>query len=212
MKITIQQDVVDKFKCAILFFTEIQNSQSNQYLWQEIDSFSQQLRKSYNTPSQASELFKASRKLYRSIGIDPTRRRPSSEALLRRIIQGTSLYKVNTLVDAGNFCSIHFQLSIGFYDAQQIKGIITFRLGGVNEHYQGINKGMINVTGRLALVDVGPQMNGGGLVAVLHDHVIDRRLTVSLPVVPLALPLHETGHRDSGSIQEGLGQVNQRLH
>lgn len=153
MTITIDKSVVTKFKCAILFFTQVENSDSNESLWKEIDTFSRQLRAAYDTPSQAANLFEASRKLYRAIGIDPTRRRPSSEALLRRVIQGKPLYKVNTLVDAGNYCSMYFHLSIGFYDAIKIKGNVTFRLGLEGEHYQGINKGAINVARKLALSD-----------------------------------------------------------
>jgi len=157
MTITIDKNVAAKFKCAVLFFTEIENSETNESLWHVIEAFSLQLRKAYDTPSQAADLFETSRKLYRAIGIDPTRRRPSSEALLRRVIQRKPLYKVNTLVDAGNYCSMYFHLSIGFYDAHKIKGNVTFRLGLDGEHYQGINKGVINVAGRLALIDdVGP--------------------------------------------------------
>ena len=42
------------------------------------------------------------RTLYKALGLDPTKTRPSNEALLRRALKGESLYRINTLVDALN--------------------------------------------------------------------------------------------------------------
>ena len=50
------------------------------------------------------------------IGIDPTKTRPSSEALLRRVRKGDHLPRINTLVDICNWCSLEFQLPYGLYD------------------------------------------------------------------------------------------------
>jgi len=61
------------------------------------------------------------RKLYREMGIDWHSRRPSPEALLRRIIQGKGLYTVNTCVDAYNLVVIHNRVSVGVFDADMIK-------------------------------------------------------------------------------------------
>jgi len=98
-----------------------------------------------------------SRRLYRRIGIDPTKTRPSSEALLRRVRRGDRLPRVNTLVDIGNWCSLEAQLSYGLYDLDRIEPPVTVRRGVAGEAYPGIRKDEVHLDGRLALVDTrGP--------------------------------------------------------
>ena len=60
------------------------------------------------------------RSLYKAIGLDPTKVRPSSEALLRRVLKSQPLYQVNLLVDTVNLCSLEFQLSYGVYDLETL--------------------------------------------------------------------------------------------
>ena len=95
----------------------------------------------------------AVRAMYRRVGIDPTRTRPSSEALLRRVRRGDSFPRVNSLVDVVNWCSLEFQLPYGVYDRARIAGAVTLRLGAEGEAYDGIRKDTVHVAGRLALVD-----------------------------------------------------------
>ncbi len=95
----------------------------------------------------------AVRAMYRRVGIDPTKRRPSSEALLRRVLRGDALPRVNTLVDICNWCSLELQLPYGLYDADRIEGPVVLRLGDPGEEYAGIRKDAIHVGGRLTLAD-----------------------------------------------------------
>jgi DNA/RNA-binding domain of Phe-tRNA-synthetase-like protein len=95
------------------------------------------------------------RTMYKRIGLDPTKTRPSNEALLRRVRKGQSLPRVNSLVDVINWCSVEFQLPYGVYDRRQISGPITLRLGRDGEEYAGIRKDVVHVGGRLTLVDDG---------------------------------------------------------
>ena len=84
------------------------------------------------------------RKAYKSCGKEPSRYRPSAEALRRRIRTGKGLYKVNTAVDIINIVSIKSGISIGGYDASRINGGITMDIGG-NEDYQAIGRGPLNI-------------------------------------------------------------------
>ncbi len=59
----------------------------------------------------------AVRAMYRRVGLDPTKRRPSSEALLRRVRKGEPLPRINSLVDVCNWCSLEFQLPYGLYQS-----------------------------------------------------------------------------------------------
>lgn len=86
-----------------------------------------------------------SRELYRKIGKDPHRYRISSEALIRRILQGKGLYKINNVVDANNLISIISKLSVGSYDIDKLGEELTFRIGKKGESYKGIGKDIINI-------------------------------------------------------------------
>ena len=99
----------------------------------------------------------AVRGMYRRTGLDPTKRRPSSEALLRRVRKREALPRINSLVDVCNWCSLEFQLPYGLYDLDRIEGDVILRLGAEGEGYEGIRKDDVHVGGRIALADArGP--------------------------------------------------------
>ena len=98
------------------------------------------------------------RTMYKRVGLDPTRNRPSSEALLRRVRKGDALPRINSMVDVCNWCSMEFQLPYGLYDAARIDGeSVELRLGRDGEGYDGIRKDTVHVAGRITLADArGP--------------------------------------------------------
>jgi DNA/RNA-binding domain of Phe-tRNA-synthetase-like protein len=93
------------------------------------------------------------RALYRRFGQDPTRHRPSSEALLRRVRRGEPLPRVNSLVDVANVVSLRLQVPVGLYDLEKVQGQLRLRLGRPGESYAGIGKETVNVAGRLCVAD-----------------------------------------------------------
>jgi DNA/RNA-binding domain of Phe-tRNA-synthetase-like protein len=101
------------------------------------------------------------RALYRRFGTDPTRMRPSSEALLRRLKKGEPLPRVNSLVDVANALSVQLQVPVGLYDMDKASGDgLSIRLGKDGEGYTGIRKERVNVAGRLCVADAeGPLGN-----------------------------------------------------
>ena len=97
------------------------------------------------------------RAMYRRFGIDPTRTRPSSEALWRRVRRGLPWPRINTLVDAGNRCSCETQLPFGLYDLDRVAGRVELRAGAAGDQYPGIGKPVVHLAGRPALFDArGP--------------------------------------------------------
>ena len=99
----------------------------------------------------------AVRTMYKRVGIDPTKTRPSNEALLRRVRKGDSLPRINSMVDVINWCSLEFQLPYGLYDAAHIQGDVTMRLGQEHEEYAGIRKDVVHLHGRITVADAkGP--------------------------------------------------------
>jgi DNA/RNA-binding domain of Phe-tRNA-synthetase-like protein len=99
----------------------------------------------------------AVRTMYKRVGLDPTKTRPSSEALLRRVRRGDPLPRINSMVDVCNWCSLEFQLPYGLYDAARIEGDVQLRIGREGESYPGIRKDDVHVGGRITLADTtGP--------------------------------------------------------
>ena len=99
----------------------------------------------------------AVRTMYKKVGIDPTKTRPSNEALLRRVRKGDAIPRINSAVDVINWCSLEFQLPYGLYDASKVSGLVTMRRGAEGEKYAGIRKDEVNVGGRITVADdIGP--------------------------------------------------------
>jgi len=124
----------------------------------EVDGLCASLRERFGS-GKSSEVPGAAeaRTLYKALGIDPTKTRPSNEALLRRALKGESLYRINTLVDALNLVSLREQLPFGLYDLARVSPPVTLRRGSADEQYEGIRKGPVSVSGRPVLVDaLGP--------------------------------------------------------
>jgi len=99
----------------------------------------------------------SARALFRRFGIDPTKTRPSSEALLRRALRGDRFPRINSLVDVANVMSLLAQSPVGLYDLDHVEGPLTIRVGAEGEGYEGIRKDRVNVGGRLCVADAfGP--------------------------------------------------------
>lgn len=140
---------------TLLCFTfEAKVEEGSAALWQEIDEVQiPKLATGYETATLSTHpQIKASRQAYKKAGKDPARYRVSSEALMRRILQGKGLYRVNNLVDCNNLISIQTGLSCGLYDLDKVEGDITFRIG-TDEEYEGIGRGKLNIEGLPVFAD-----------------------------------------------------------
>jgi DNA/RNA-binding domain of Phe-tRNA-synthetase-like protein len=102
-------------------------------------------------------IVKAVRSIFHATGVDPTRYRPSSEALLRRAVKGKGLYFINSAVDVVNYFSLKTLLPMGLFDADRITPPIEFRAGREGETYQGVGRDVLNLAGFPLLADAdGP--------------------------------------------------------
>jgi DNA/RNA-binding domain of Phe-tRNA-synthetase-like protein len=97
--------------------------------------------------------FAASRQLFNSLHVDPTRHRPSAEALWRRLRDKNDFPRVNPLVDLTNLLSLKFQISFGLYDLEQLQCPVVITLGNANDQYTGIRKETLNFNGKIVLRD-----------------------------------------------------------
>jgi DNA/RNA-binding domain of Phe-tRNA-synthetase-like protein len=106
-----------------------------------------------NQPIGTVDGVEHARRLFHAIGIDPTKRRPSSEALLNRALKNKEFHPVNSLVDAGNWCSLDFLLPICVYDSDKIQGRVSIRKGNPGEEYMALNNQIINLADRYVIAD-----------------------------------------------------------
>ena len=127
-------------------------------LVREIDEECSRLRRKFTVESLAeAEAVVAVRAMFRRWGMDPSKYRPSSEALLRRVVQGKGLYNVSNVVDLSNLGSIETGWPYGVYNRAAISGEICLRLGTTGQKYEGIGRRVWHLEGRPVLADAaGP--------------------------------------------------------
>ena len=145
----------------------VENSPFSQPLWDEIHQLEERLRSELTTET-LKELpsIAATRTIYKKCGKDPSRYRPASEQLIRRMLQGKELYQIDTLVDLINLASIAYGYSIGGFDADKFVGdTLTLGIGREGEPYEGIGRGMLNIAGLPVYRDAQ-----GGVGTPTSDH------------------------------------------
>lgn len=95
----------------------------------------------------------AGREVYKKLGKVPSKYRLSSEALVRRILQGKGIYKVNNIVDINNLISIKSKFSVGSYNVNNLHSPIYLMIGKEGNQYKGIGKEIINIENLPVLTD-----------------------------------------------------------
>jgi DNA/RNA-binding domain of Phe-tRNA-synthetase-like protein len=151
----MEESLSEKLGVGVLLHEDVRvETQRNAVLEEAVRTVENEVREVYGglQPSEIDGL-QAARRLFRSIGVDPTRMRPASEALLRRILKGGTLPQINSAVDAANVVSLRLLLPVGLYDADKVSGDVLLRIGRPGEGYDRIGSGRINLEGRIGLFD-----------------------------------------------------------
>ncbi|HBL30582.1 MAG TPA: hypothetical protein DD490_27420 [Acidobacteria bacterium] len=131
----------------------------------------------------------AMRKLFRAAGTDPTRYRPASEALLRRVLKGEDLPEIHPLVDVNNCLSVELAVPCCVATEGTFTPPLLFRAGLPGESYESL-RGPFNLEGKPLLLDaegpldtpitggvrvkVTPETRRAWLVAYLPEGVVPR--------------------------------------
>ena len=169
MKIIVSQEIESVCPTFVGAAVEAQvvNTPYCAELWEEIHALEQRFRQELTTESlKQLPSIAATRNVYKACGKDPSRYRPASEQLIRRMLQGKELYQIDTLVDLVNLASIVFGYSIGGFDADKFVGdTLTLGVGREGEPYEGIGRGIINIAGLPVYRDAD-----GGVGTPTSDH------------------------------------------
>jgi len=148
MKITLHRSLVNALPetrlCCIR--CDVQIHPGNDDLNSEIFNITKDIQTRYGV-EKISQIptIKETKDAYRVLGKDPSRYRPSAEALTRRVSQGKGLYRINNVVDQLNLVSLQTGFSIGGYDQDKIAGDIEFGVGDKEEPYVAIGRGPLNI-------------------------------------------------------------------
>jgi len=158
IELELGPDVKSRVRIGVLTLEGVSVREHDAALDAEVDRACASFRERYGEGRSAEVPGAAdARTLYKALGMDPTKTRPSNEALLRRALKGETLYRINSLVDALNLVSLREQLPFGLYDLDRVRPPVVLRKGAAGEGYEGIRKGFVNVEARPVLVDTeGP--------------------------------------------------------
>lgn len=140
------QTQVPNFKLGVIKYENIQVGDSPQMLKGRLRLFQESLyfdleEKSLNEFPGIKEW----KKVFKDAGTDPNRYRPSVEAMFRRIKKQNYLGSINSAADINNFFSLQYQVPIGIYDLDKLKGNIEIKIGAEQDEYTGINGRVINM-------------------------------------------------------------------
>jgi len=150
MEITISDRIrkaCPDLKLAVIT-CEVRNSDTSPDLWYEMEAEITHITTTYTLEAiNKRQEIAATRSIYKVLGKDPNRYRPSAEALCRRIVRGIPIYQVSTLVDIINVVSIRSGYSIGGFDLDKIRGDIELGVGSAEDVFEAIGRGILNVEG-----------------------------------------------------------------
>ena len=95
------------------------------------------------------------REIFKALGLDPFRIRPSAEMMIRRVLSGAGVPPVNVVADATNLCALITRLPFASYDADTLRGAIRIRRGRPGETFQAVGLTPVSLEGRIVGADAG---------------------------------------------------------
>ena len=164
MNLKINNDIlelIDSFD-VIAYEIEFENDFNALTKSKDVDEYLEKMYTKYQSLYNYDEItkipkLKNTRDGYKKMGKDPSHTRPACVALLRRILKGSNLYRLGDSIDVGNILSIETLRSVCVVDLDKLDGDVIIRLGMKEDIYEGINRGLINVTNIPVYTDnIGP--------------------------------------------------------
>jgi len=118
------------------------NAQGNDELEAMKRSVETKIRENYSSQTLVNHPYVAAwRETYRSIGVKAKKYNPTCEALIRRILEGEPIPRINAVVDSYLLVEAETFLPCGGYDLDRIQGDITLRYSPGNEPFVPLGGG-----------------------------------------------------------------------
>ncbi len=150
----VSASLEDVVRIGVIIFKNLAIGGPSSALQQAIEGTAEELRRGLGDrrPSSLPGV-ERTRRLYHQVGLDPTKHRPSSEKLLRRVLRKRPFPRINNFVDAMNLVSVRLQFPLGLYDWDHLVPPVLLRIGSPDEKYHTTAGDDINLEGKLVLVD-----------------------------------------------------------
>jgi DNA/RNA-binding domain of Phe-tRNA-synthetase-like protein len=157
MEVRISPAISNKipdFKIGVIHYKHISVGSSPQMLKGRLRLFQESIFFDLETKSPAEIKGLAEwRSVFKTLGTDPSKYRPSVEALFRRIQKQTYLPSINSAVDLNNFFSLQYEVPIGIYDQSAIGDLIEITIGEDTQYYQALNERAISLKNKIISSD-----------------------------------------------------------
>jgi DNA/RNA-binding domain of Phe-tRNA-synthetase-like protein len=207
MLIQFSSDLLTRIPAVTFGMATVNNvhvSASDERLWQQVEAQGQALSQQFSLDKLSEQpRITSVRSMQKSFGFDPTRYRPSSEALLRRILKGQGLHQINTAVDVNNFCSLEFGLPMCVYDLQHARGAVTVRIAPSDTNYPGIGRQTFQVGNKVIIAD-----DEGVMGTTVSD---SERTRVTTETTQLLIVIYAPAGSDRATIQRYALIAAQRM-
>ena len=153
-QVQISPSLEEILRVGVVFLGSLSIGKGSPAIRGDVEALSEELRRSIGDrrPSEL-EVVARSRRLFKQVGIDPTKERPGSEKLLRRVLRKRPFPAVDDFVDAMNLVSLRLQFPLGLYDWDRVVPPVLLRIGRPDESYPGIGGGEVHLQGKIVLVD-----------------------------------------------------------
>lgn len=173
-------------------------------LWQQVEAVCQRQAREFvlDRLGEYGQIA-AVRGLQKSFGFDATRYRPSSEALLRRVLKGQGLHQINSAVDVNNLCSLEFLLPMCIYDLRHVRGQVVVRVGEPGEEYPGIGRQVFQIANKVIIAD-----EQGIMGSTVSD---SERTKVTTETKDILLAIYAPAGKDPRMIEEYAALAGQRM-
>ncbi len=176
----------------------------DEHLWQHIEALAQRQASAFALEGLSEyEQIAAVRGLQKSFGFDPTRYRPSSEALLRRVLKGQGLPQINSAVDVNNLCSLEFMLPMCIYDLRHVRGQVRVCIGEPGEAYPGIGRQVFQAAHKVIIAD-----DAGIMGSTVSD---SERTKVTTATTDILLAIYAPAGQDPQIIQAYAALAGERM-
>lgn len=148
MNIYIGNDIKERCPETVLgvltYTMDVKKSEGK--LLEQFEETARRLEETYTLPDIAKlARIRETREAYKALGKAPAHYRNAAEAMLRRIVKGRGLYRINNAVEINNLVSISSGYSMGTYDRARLSGDIWLRRAPEGSVYQGIGRDALNI-------------------------------------------------------------------
>ena len=173
-------------------------------LWRQIEALCLQQGREFALDRLSEyEQITSVRGLQKSFGFDPTRYRPSSEALLRRVLKGQGLYQINSAVDVNNLCSLEYLLPMCIYDLRHVVGRVVVRVGEPGEEYPGIGRQVFQAAHKVIIAD-----DYGIMGSTVSD---SERTRVTTATTDILMAIYAPAGREPRTVERYAALAGQRM-